>query len=92
MSDPVKLPNSNYVVDRVNIKRQLLNDERDPFTRQPLKLTDLITDVALKEQIEKWKKFRLQEIKKGGKKVKYGKIVANQKEAEEGVFGNNPLI
>ena len=38
MSDPVKLQ-SNYVVDRVNIKRHLLNDERDPFTRKPLKLT-----------------------------------------------------
>jgi len=37
MKDPVLLPGSGNVVDRVNIRRSLLNDERDPFTRQPLK-------------------------------------------------------
>jgi len=92
MSDPVKLPNSNYVVDRVNIKRHLLNDERDPFTRQPLKLSELITDIALKEEIEKWKKLRLEELKKGGKAVKYGKIVTNQKEVDDNEFVKNPVI
>lgn len=59
MNDPVKLPGSEYVVDRVNIKRHLLNDERDPFTRKPLKECDLISDKQLKEEIEVWKKKRL---------------------------------
>lgn len=36
MKDPVKLP-SGYVVDRMYIHKHVLNDERDPFTRQPLK-------------------------------------------------------
>lgn len=43
MSDPVKLP-GGQVVDRVNIKRHLLNDERDPFTRAPLKEVELVVD------------------------------------------------
>jgi hypothetical protein len=37
MIDPVKLPGSGEIVDRVNIHRALLIDERNPFTRQPLK-------------------------------------------------------
>jgi len=46
----------------------------------------------LKDEIDRWKKFRLEELKKGGKEVKYGKIAANQKEVEERAFGNNPVI
>ena len=92
MKDPVVLPASKYVVDRVNIKRHLLNDERDPFTRQPLREVDLVTDKALVEEIEKWKKQRLEELKKGDKGIKYGKIGANKMESEEGVFSNNPVI
>jgi len=58
MSEPVKLP-GGQVVDRVNIKRHLLNDERDPFTRAPLKETELVLDEPLKAEIQKWKKQRL---------------------------------
>ena len=47
MLEPVRLPGSQ-VVDRVSIKRQLLNDERDPFTRAPLKEVDLKVDEKLK--------------------------------------------
>ena len=36
MKEPVELP-SGYVVDRMYIHKHLLNDERDPFTRAPLK-------------------------------------------------------
>ena len=58
MNDPVKLP-GGQVVDRVNIKIHLLNDERDPFTRSPLKEGDLTAHKELKEEIDKWKKYRL---------------------------------
>ena len=37
MKDPVLLPGSGNVVDRVNIHRAFLIDERDPFTRQAMK-------------------------------------------------------
>lgn len=41
MKDPVKLPSGN-VVDRAFIHKHLLNDERDPFTRQPLKFEQCV--------------------------------------------------
>ena len=37
MKDPVLLPGSGNIVDRITIHRHLLTDERDPFTRAPLK-------------------------------------------------------
>ncbi len=37
MKDPVLLPGSREIVDRVTIHRALLELEQDPFTRQPLK-------------------------------------------------------
>jgi len=42
MKDPVLLPGSGNTVDRVNIHRSLLIDERDPFTRGPLKYVDVV--------------------------------------------------
>lgn len=93
MKDPVLLPGSGNVVDRVNIRRSLLIDERDPFTRQPLKESELVVQTALKEEMEVWKKRRLEELKKGGKEVKYGKIGATKKEENEGeVFAGGPII
>lgn len=50
MKDPIKLPGGQYV-DRVNIKRHLLNDERDPFTRAPLKEVELTSDKKLRDEI-----------------------------------------
>ena len=47
MSDPVKLPGAQ-MVDFINIKRHLLNDQRDPFTRSPLKESELVPDKQLK--------------------------------------------
>jgi hypothetical protein len=92
MKDPVLLPGSGNVVDRVNIRRALLIDERDPFTRQPLKEAELVLQKGLKEEIEVWKKKRMEELKKGGKEVKYGKIGATRKEESgEEIFGN-PVI
>lgn len=48
MKDPVKLP-SGHILDRVTIHRHLLTDERDPFTRNPLKESELILLSELKE-------------------------------------------
>ena len=52
----------------------------------------MASDKELKAEIDKWKKNRLEELKKGDKKVKYGQIAANQKGAEEGSIGINPVI
>jgi len=54
MMDPVKLPTSNVTVDRVTITRHLLSTPHDPFNRAPLTIDQLISDVALKEEIDKW--------------------------------------
>jgi ubiquitin conjugation factor E4 B len=54
MTDPVKLPTSNVTVDRVTITRHLLSTPHDPFNRAPLTVEQLIPDVALKEEIDKW--------------------------------------
>ena len=53
MTDPVRLP-SGDVMDRSNIMRHLLTDETNPFTRQPLKTEDLVSDDALKARIDGW--------------------------------------
>jgi len=42
MKDPVLLPGSGNIVDRINIKKHLLIDERDPFTRAPLKYSEVV--------------------------------------------------
>jgi len=46
MEDPVVLPSGN-VVDRSIITRHLLNSSTDPFNRQPLTETDLVTGLFL---------------------------------------------
>lgn len=48
MADPVKLP-GGQIVDFINIKRHLLNDQRDPFTRSPLKESMLVPHKDLKQ-------------------------------------------
>ena len=42
MEDPVKLPSSGVVVDRVTIKSHLLLQSNDPYNRTPLKTEDII--------------------------------------------------
>ena len=42
MEDPVKLPSSGVVVDRVTIKSHLLLKANDPYNRTPLKIEDVI--------------------------------------------------
>jgi hypothetical protein len=67
MKDPVLLPGSREIVDRVTIHRALLELEQDPFTRQPLKESQVIPETKLKEEIEVWKKKRSEELKNRGK-------------------------
>lgn len=54
MRDPVLLPTSGKICDKGTMKRILLNDEHDPFNRAPLKITDLVEDINLKQRIDKW--------------------------------------
>ena len=79
MKDPVELPSGN-IVDKVYIYKHLLNDEIDPFTRAPLKNSELKELKELKDEIEVWKKKRMEELKGANKEVKYGKIGINKKE------------
>ena len=81
MKIPVLLPSGN-IVDRVNIVRHLLNNETDPFTRQKMTTKDLVEQTQLQQEIQTWKKKRLEELKKGDKEIKYGKIEVNQKERD----------
>ena len=91
MKDPVLLPTSNHIVDRTYIHRHLLNDERDPFNRKPLKYSELVEQPKLKKEIEEWKKKRLEELRNSkSKETKYGKKGEKKKEAEnEGLFKDN---
>ena len=57
MSDPVILP-SKHVVDRSTIVQHLLSDPKDPYTRQPMTVEDVVPDDALRERIEAWKAER----------------------------------
>ena len=54
MTDPVKLPKSNVVVDRKTIETHLLSNETDPFNREPLTKDMLIPCPELKERIEQY--------------------------------------
>lgn len=92
MKDPVLLPTSNNIVDRMYIHKHLLNDERDPFNRQPLKYSEVVEQTELRKEIENWKKTRLAELKKGDIETKYGKKGDKKKESEDGgVFKENFL-
>lgn len=92
MKDPVLLPTSNNIVDRMYIHKHLLNDERDPFNRKPLKYSELVEQTALKREIDEWKKKRLEELKKGDKETKYGKKGDKKKQEESAdVFKENFL-
>lgn len=62
MKEPVILP-SKHVVDRSTIVQHLLSDPKDPFTRQPMTIDDVIPDTELKAKIEKWMEDRRAEIR-----------------------------
>lgn len=54
MKDPVLLPDSKVVVDRMTIIKHLLSDPTDPFNRKPLKKENLVEMPELKKEIEEW--------------------------------------
>lgn len=55
MTEPVKLPSSDIIVELSAIKQHLtLNGEYDPFNRQKLTLADLVELPELKKRIEAW--------------------------------------
>lgn len=56
MEDPVQLPSSGHVMDRSTIARHLLSDERDPFSRAPLKIEQVMPLPELKARIEAFKR------------------------------------
>jgi hypothetical protein len=55
MSDPVELPSSHNIIDRITIKRHLLNDPHDPFNRSPLTLEQVIPRPDILKKIEEYK-------------------------------------
>ena len=54
MEDPVELPDSHTIIDRITIKRHLLNDPHDPFNRAPLDLDMVIPRPDIKAKIEEY--------------------------------------
>ncbi|EEY19687.1 ubiquitin conjugation factor E4 [Verticillium alfalfae VaMs.102] len=62
MKDPVILP-SQHVVDRSTIMQHLLSDPKDPFTRQPMTIEDVVPDQALRNRIEAWKAEKIEAAK-----------------------------
>ncbi|KAI1084660.1 ubiquitin conjugation factor E4 [Whalleya microplaca] len=58
MTDPVILPSHN-IVDRSTIVQQLLSNPRDPFTRNPMTIEDVVPADDLRARIEAWKAERI---------------------------------
>lgn len=58
MTDPVILPSHN-IVDRSTIVQQLLSNPRDPFTRMPMTIDDVVPANDLRIRIEEWKAERI---------------------------------
>jgi ubiquitin conjugation factor E4 B len=63
MTDPVKLPKSQVIVDRKTIETHLLSDQTDPFNRAPLTKDMLIPCPELKAKIEEYIKKKKKEKK-----------------------------
>jgi len=81
MRDPVTLPSSRTVVDRSTIKSHLLSDATDPFNRVPLKLEEVVPNMALKAQIDAF----LAERRKKGEVGALGMAVETVMEVDENV-------
>ena len=77
MTDPVKLPKSNVIVDRKTIETHLLSDQTDPFNREPLNKDMLIPCPELKKRIEEYM------INKKNEKIKNNKSIHEKKEVNE---------
>jgi|EP00427_Karlodinium_veneficum_P039908 hypothetical protein len=53
MEDPVLLP-SNNIMDRKVIERQIMTSDEDPFTKLPLKVSDLVPQPELRAEIHEF--------------------------------------
>ena len=62
----MKLPTSGQTVERFMIKKALLDNEMDPFNRQPLKREQLIELPDLKKKLDEWKTQKKKELKEKG--------------------------
>jgi len=58
MEDPVELPSSNTIIDRITIKRHLLNDPHDPFNRAPLTLDQVIPRPDILKKVQDYIKSK----------------------------------
>lgn len=54
MLDPVLVPTSNVVIDRINIVKCILSKEEDPFNRKKLSVGDLVPQPELKLKIQQF--------------------------------------
>lgn len=79
MTDPVILPSSRVTVDRQTIASHLLNDPKDPFNRQPLKIDDVIPDTELKAKIDAW----IEERKEAARIARQGTATPKVEEPQE---------
>ena len=61
MTDPVKLPKSQVILDRKTIETHLLSDQTDPFNREPLTKEMLIPCPQLKSKIEEYMRRKKEE-------------------------------
>ena len=61
MTDPVKLPKSNVILDRKTIETHLLSDQTDPFNRERLTKDMLIPCPELKAKIQEYMKKKKNE-------------------------------
>ena len=59
MENPVKLPSGN-IIDLAQLKKHLLNDPSDPYTRAPLKIEDVEPLPELKAKIEEFRNEKLE--------------------------------
>jgi ubiquitin conjugation factor E4 B len=82
MENPVKLPSGN-VVDLQQLKKHLVNDPTDPYTRQPLKLEDVEEMPELKIKVEEFKKEKLEEFRKEMEKRRLKVQEAAEEEDDE---------
>ncbi|KAL7722907.1 RING-type E3 ubiquitin transferase [Entamoeba marina] len=62
MKDPVELPNSKMVVDRVTIEKHLMNSKEDPYDRTPLDMSMVIPLPDLKSRIEEYVSTKVKEL------------------------------
>ena len=83
MTDPVRLPRSKQVVDRVTIQRHLMNSRTDPFNRSELKEEELLEEPQLKEEIDTWMREKKEEWLEGLRKKEEGKTEEGEEEKDD---------